>query len=134
MHDQMRAMGLKDFAPPPNSHPISPERAMVGPALTILGKVDKAAGAHDTLLAWTGLLSKAPSGSIWVCQPNEREVAHMGGLSGETLKNKGVRGCVDDGCIRDVNFLLAMGSRPGARATRRETSSVTGCRRRPMSM
>jgi regulator of RNase E activity RraA len=54
-------------------------------------------------------LSKAPSGSIWVCQPNDREVAHMGELSGETLKNKGVRGCVADGYIRDVNFLLAMG-------------------------
>jgi len=109
VHDVMRAMGLTDFTLPPSLRPILPERAMAGPAFTILGKVDKTAGAHDTLLAWTGLLSKAPSGSIWVCQPNDCEVAHMGELSGETLKNKGVRGCVVDGHIRDVNFLLAMG-------------------------
>jgi 4-hydroxy-4-methyl-2-oxoglutarate aldolase len=31
----------------------------------------------------------------------------MGELSAETLKNKGVRGCIADGFIRDVNFLLA---------------------------
>jgi regulator of RNase E activity RraA len=109
VHDVMRPMGLTDFTLPPSLRPILPERAMAGPAFTILGKVDKTAGAHDTLLAWTGLLSKAPSGSIWVCQPDDREVAHMGELSGETLKNKGVRGCVVDGYIRDVNFLLAMG-------------------------
>ncbi len=42
-------------------------------------------------------------------QPNDRVVAHMGELSAETLKNKGVRGCVADGFIRDVNFLLAIG-------------------------
>jgi len=53
-------------------------------------------------------LSKAPVGSIWVSQPNDRVVAHMGELSAETLKNKGVRGCVVDGFIRDVNFLLAI--------------------------
>jgi regulator of RNase E activity RraA len=35
--------------------------------------------------------------------------AVMGELSAETLKNKGVRGCVADGFIRDVNFLLAIG-------------------------
>jgi regulator of RNase E activity RraA len=55
------------------------------------------------------LLSKAPAGSIWVSQPNDRVVAHMGELSAETLKNKGVRGCVADGFIRDVNFLLDIG-------------------------
>ena len=30
-------------------------------------------------------------------------------LSAETLKNKGVRGCVVDGFVRDSNFLLAIG-------------------------
>ena len=67
------------------------------------------ADAHETLLAWTGLLSQAPTGSIWVSQPNDRVVAHMGELSAETLRNKGVRGCIADGFVRDVNFLLAIG-------------------------
>jgi regulator of RNase E activity RraA len=109
VNDVMRAMGRRDFTLPPDLRPIMPERAMAGPAFTIEGRVVKDGDAHETLLAWTGLLSQAPSGSIWVCQPNDRMVAHMGELSAETLKNKGVRGCIADGFIRDVNFLLDIG-------------------------
>lgn len=109
VHDVMRAMGLRNFTLPAELRPILPDRAMAGPAFTIEGKVVPSADPHETLLAWTGLLSKAPPGSIWVSQPNDRVVAHMGELSAETLKNKGVRGCVTDGFIRDVNFLLAIG-------------------------
>jgi regulator of RNase E activity RraA len=82
---------------------------MAGPAFTVLGKVDPAADAHETLLQWTGLLSQAPGGSVWVSQPNDRVVAHMGELSAETLKHKGLRGCVADGFVRDARFLLEIG-------------------------
>ena len=109
VHDVMRAMGLKAFTLPADLRPIMPERTLAGPVFTILGKVDVSADPHETLLAWTGLLSKAPAGSIWVSQPNDDRVAHMGELSAETLKNKGVRGCVVDGYARDVNFLLKIG-------------------------
>jgi regulator of RNase E activity RraA len=109
VHDVMRAMGLRDFTLPSELRPILPERSLAGPAFTIEGKVVEGADAHEPLLAWTGLLSQAPAGSVWVSQPNDRVVAHMGELSAETLKNKGVRGCVADGFVRDVNFLLALG-------------------------
>ncbi|MGH1361347.1 MAG: RraA family protein [Burkholderiaceae bacterium] len=109
VHDVMRKMGLRDFTLPPRLRPINPAQAMAGPAFTILGKVDPTADAHETLLAWTGLLSKCPSGHIWVNQPNDQTVAHMGELSAETLRDKGVRGAVADGMIRDANFLLDLG-------------------------
>lgn len=109
VHDVMRAMGLRDFTLPAEMRPIMPERTLAGPAFTIEGRADPDADGHETLLAWTGLLSRAPSGSIWVSQPNDRIVAHMGELSAETLKNKGVRGAIVDGFIRDTNFLLEMG-------------------------
>ncbi len=109
VHDVMRAMGLRDFTLPAALRPIMPERAMAGPAFTIEGMVDPTADAHETLLAWTGLLSKARPGHVWVSQPNDRVVANMGELSAETLKNKGLRGCVIDGLVRDVNFLLDIG-------------------------
>ena len=109
VHDVMRAMGLRDFTLPPELRPILPEQSLAGPAFTVEGKVVEGADAHETLLAWTGLLSQAPPGSVWVSQPNDRVVAHMGELSAETLKNKGVRGCIADGFVRDVNFLLAIG-------------------------
>lgn len=109
VHDVMRAMGLRDFTLPPELRPLFPERRLAGPAFTIDGRVDPRADAHETLLAWTGLLSKAKPGHLWVSQPNDRVVAHMGELSAETLKNKGVLGCVADGYVRDVEFLVAMG-------------------------
>ena len=109
VHDVMRGMGLRDFTLPPELRPLMPEKALAGPAFTIQGKVLVNGDAHETLLAWTGLLSQAPAGSIWTCQPNDRVVAHMGELSAETLLNKGVRGCVADGFVRDTNFLLALG-------------------------
>lgn len=109
VHDVMRAMGLRDFTLPPYLRPLLPERAMAGPAFTIEGKVDRDADAHATLLAWTGLLSKARAGHVWVSQPNDRIVANMGELSAETLKNKGVRGCVVDGGCRDTNFIIKLG-------------------------
>lgn len=108
VHDVMRAMGLRDFTLPAEITSNFPDRVLAGPAFTIDGRVDPGADAHETLLAWTGLLSKAKPGHIWVSQPNDRIVAHMGELSAETLKNKGVLGCVADGYVRDTNFLLAM--------------------------
>jgi 4-hydroxy-4-methyl-2-oxoglutarate aldolase len=108
LHDVMRSMGLRDFTLPPELRPLFPEKSMAGPAFTIDGKVVAETEPHETLLAWTGLLSQAPSGAIWVSQPNDRLVAHMGELSAETLKSKGLRGCVVDGLIRDVNFILAI--------------------------
>lgn len=115
VHDVMRGMGLRDFVLPPELRPILPDRKLAGPAFTIEGMVDPTADAHATLLAWTGLLSKARPGHVWVSQPNDRVVAHMGELSAETLKNKGVRGCIADGGIRDVDFLLNIGFQTWAR-------------------
>jgi 4-hydroxy-4-methyl-2-oxoglutarate aldolase len=109
VHDVMRGMGLRDFTLPSDLRPILPEKTLAGPAFTIRGRVDPNADPHETLLQWTGLLSKAKQGHIWVSQPNDRVVAHMGELSAETLKNKGVRGCVADGYVRDVRFLLDLG-------------------------
>lgn len=109
VHDVMRAMGLKDFTLPPELRPILPDIRLAGPIFTIEGRVDTGADPHETLLAWTGLLSKAKPGHVWISQPNDRVVAHMGELSAETLKNKGVLGCVVDGYVRDVDFLLDLG-------------------------
>jgi len=109
VHDVMRAMGLRDFTLPAEVRPLFPERRLAGPAFTVDGRVDPRADPHETLLAWTGLLSRCPAGHIWVSQPNDRVVAHMGELSAETLKDKGVLGCIADGYVRDVDFLIAMG-------------------------
>ncbi len=105
-HDIMRSMGLSNFTLPPEIRPLFPEQTLAGVISTVSGKVDTSADAHTTLLAWTGLLSKAKSDTVLICQPNDSVIAHMGELSAETLKLKGVRGYVVDGGCRDVNFII----------------------------
>ena len=109
VHDIMRGMGLRNFTLPHDIMPLMPEKTLCGPAFTIEGRPDDAADPHETLLQWTGLLSKAKSGHIWVCQPNTLEIALMGELSAETLQKKGVLGCVLDGLARDTHFLMDIG-------------------------
>jgi 4-hydroxy-4-methyl-2-oxoglutarate aldolase len=109
VHDVMRAMGLRDFTLPPEIRPLFPDQVLAGIVATVSGRVDTMADAHQTLLGWTGLLSKARPDTVLICQPNDATVAHMGELSAETLKLKGVRGYVADGGCRDVNFILKLG-------------------------
>jgi 4-hydroxy-4-methyl-2-oxoglutarate aldolase len=109
IHDVMRAMGLKDFTLPHTLRQVTVAKSIAGPVFTVRGKVTPKAEAHDTLLAWTGFLSKAKAGHIVVIEANDDEVAHMGELSGEALMHKGVRGVVIDGGARDVEFLMEMG-------------------------
>ncbi len=109
VHDIMRTLGLGRFTLPHAIRPIFPERTLCGPVFTLSGRVKQGADAHETLLAWTGFLSRAEPGTVVVCQPNDSTVAHMGELSAETLQLRGVRGYVVDGGCRDVNFLLEIG-------------------------
>ena len=109
VHDMMRSVGLRNFTLPHEITPLMPEKTLCGPAFTIEGRPDDTADSHQTLLEWTGLLSKAPAGHIWVCQPHTHDLAQMGELTAETLQKKGVLGCVLDGHARDTNFLLNIG-------------------------
>ena len=109
VHDVLRSMGRRNFTLPQRLHPLQPEGVLTGPAFTVEGRMDDTADAHETLLAWTGLLSQAPAGHIWTAQPNNHIVAQMGELSAETLQRKGVLGCVIDGGLRDTNFILRLG-------------------------
>lgn len=109
VHDVMRAMGLANFILPREITPLMPEKTLCGPVFTIEGCSDKTADPHQTLLDWTGLLSKAKPGHIWVSQPHDDTIAQMGELSAETLQRKGVLGCVLDGGARDTHFLMDLG-------------------------
>ena len=92
---------------PPEIRPLDPTLKVAGPVWTVSGYIDRTRSPHETLLGWTTVLSKAPAGHVMVCQPNHHQVAMMGELSSETLKNKGVLGYVVDGGCRDTDFILA---------------------------
>ncbi len=109
VHDVLRGMGYANCVLPAGIRALDPSRRLAGEVWTVSGHVDNTRDPHDTLLAWTGLLSKAPSGKVVVCQPNTHEIALMGELSAETLHFRGVRGYVVDGGCRDTDFILTLG-------------------------
>jgi|TARA_B100002003_G_scaffold109270_2_gene101213 regulator of RNase E activity RraA len=108
VHDIMRDMGFKNFTLPPNIKPSKDKYVIAGEIFTIEGEVDKSLDHHESLLAWTGFLSKAPKNKVIICQPNNNEVALMGELSAETLQSKGVKGYIVDGGSRDMDFILSI--------------------------
>lgn len=106
VHDIMRDMKYENFTLPPEIKPSKKNYVLAGQIFTIEGAVDKNQSHHESLLAWTGFLSKAPKDKVIICQPNTNEVALMGELSAETLQLKGIRGYIVDGGSRDMDFIL----------------------------
>lgn len=109
VHDVLREAGHRDFGLPHSIKPLDPSFRMAGPAFTFSGRYQVGMDPHETVLRWTEMLSVAPPGCVVVCQPNDATVAHMGELSAETLKVRGVRGYVVDGGCRDTDFILRIG-------------------------
>jgi regulator of RNase E activity RraA len=109
VHDVLRAMGYPNCVLPSAIKALDPTKKVAGEVYTVSGHIDQTRDAHDTLVQWTGLLSRAPAGKVLVCQPNTCRVALMGELSAETLHRKGVLGYVVDGGCRDTEFILKLG-------------------------
>ncbi|MGA0275247.1 MAG: hypothetical protein ACO3L6_04300 [Dehalococcoidia bacterium] len=101
----MREFGHRDCVLPPEIRPLDDSLVLAGEVGTCSGRIDESISDDDSLLQWTGLLSKAPDNSVIVCQPNDSTIAHMGELSAETLKYRGIRGYIVDGGTRDSTFI-----------------------------
>ncbi len=109
VYDVLRALGHPNQVLPNSIRPLDPQRKLAGEVFTMSGHVDPTLDAHQTLLAWTAFLSRAPKGSVVICQPNDSTLSHMGELSSETLAYRGVRGYIVDGGCRDSSFILDIG-------------------------
>ncbi len=109
VYDVLRGKGFVTQTLPPYIRPLDPKRKLAGPVFTIEGKRDDALDAHESLLRWCELLSKAPTNTVLVCQPNDHTLAYMGELSAETLAYKKVLGYVVDGGCRDAAFIETLG-------------------------
>ena len=105
IHDVMRDKGFKNFVLDPSIKALKPEHKIGGQIFTIQGSANTSYSHHETLLAWTGMLSKAPTDKILICQPNDNVAAFMGELSAEYLLKKNIRGYIADGGCRDVEFI-----------------------------
>ena len=127
VHDVLRALGLTDRALPHEINPLDqdPSKHLAGPIFTLSGHYEEGMDPHETLLAWTEMLTIAPRDSVLTCQPNDGTVAHMGELSAETLQLRGVRGYIVDGGCRDVEFILGIGFKVFCKYT--SPRDVVGC-------
>ena len=109
VYDVMRNMGYPDQLLPNTIRPMNLHHKIAGPVFTIAGNIDRTIDKDTSLLKWCEMLSKAPSGHVLICQPNDDTVAHMGELSAGTLSFKGVRGYIVDGGCRDSAFVDSIG-------------------------
>ena len=107
--DVMREIGHPNCVLPHDIRPLDDTQTLAGPVWTCSGRIDDSISNDDSLMSWTGLLGKAPSGTVLVCQPNDSTIAHMGELSAETLNHRGVLGYVVDGGNRDSEFIKKLG-------------------------
>ncbi len=106
VHDVLRGLGIDNCVLPPEIMALSPGQKLAGEIYTISGHIDRTLSRHDSLLAWTQVLSKVPGGKVLVCQPNTKEIALLGELSARALLVKDTKGYVVDGRCRDVDFIL----------------------------
>ncbi len=109
VYDVLRAKGYVQQTLPQYLRPLDLQQKLAGPVFTIQGKRDDSLEAHQSLLKWCELLSKAPANTVLVCQPNDHTLAHMGELSSETLVYKKVLGYIVDGGCRDSAFIENLG-------------------------
>jgi regulator of RNase E activity RraA len=109
VHDVMRQTSRDWFVLPWEIRPLSTGMTVAGPAYTFRGRLDDRITPHDTYMAWTELLGDIPPGSVAICQPCDHRLAHMGELSAETLKHRGIKGYVVDGGCRDAAFIRRIG-------------------------
>jgi regulator of RNase E activity RraA len=109
IHDVMKDRGLPIRVLPRTIVGIESSMKAAGPVFTVRGRPDPTLDKHTSLYEWAGLLSKAPSGHVVVCQPQDDTRALFGGLSAEALAIKGSRGYIVDGGCRDLQAIADQG-------------------------
>lgn len=107
-YDVLRERGLTNTTLPYAIKGVDPTQKIAGEVWTCSGQADQSLDKDATMLSWTEMLSVAPVGSVVICQPNDGTMAHMGELSAETLKYRGIQGYIVDGGCRDVDFILKL--------------------------
>ena len=109
VYDVLRGLGITECVLPASIVPLDLAMVAAGPVFTVRGMPDASVSAHESLLRWTELLSRAPKGHVVMMQGHDAERALMGELSAETLQFRGVRGYIVDGGCRDTAFIRKIG-------------------------
>lgn len=87
-------------------NPLSMEMRMAGFAYPVRGKPDENADYDTNIRRFLRMLGDAPEESIIAYETNDDYAAQLGELSTAALQQRGVRGAVIDGGVRDINYIL----------------------------
>lgn len=109
VYDVLREEGYTDQVLPTGIAPLEIDQKLTGPIFPVEGRPVEDLDPHESLLQWTALLSSAPADHVVVCQPNDDQLSHMGELSAEALKKRGILGYLVDGGCRDTDFICRLG-------------------------
>ena len=109
VYDTLRERGIDNTVLPREIRPLDDTQILAGPVFTVRGSPKVGVSGHETLLAWTGFLSRAPAGHVVICQGQDDKRALMGELSAETLQGRGGLGYLSDGGCRDAAFIRSIG-------------------------
>lgn len=109
VYDVLREEGYPEQVLPQGILPLEIDQKLTGPIFPVEGRPLEDLDPHESLMQWTALLSRPPPGHVVVCQPNDNQLSHMGELSAEALKKRGILGYVVDGGCRDTDFICQLG-------------------------
>jgi 4-hydroxy-4-methyl-2-oxoglutarate aldolase len=108
--DILDDLGYRRQCLPAEIRPLEPRMKLAGPAFTVRGRAMPPGERPDPRLRQMDMLDAIFPGSVIVIDPgDETRAAHWGELMSNTALQKGARGCVINGGLRDSAQILELG-------------------------
>jgi 4-hydroxy-4-methyl-2-oxoglutarate aldolase len=108
--DILDELGFRNQCLPAAIRPLDPRMKVAGPVFTIRGRAMPPGERPDPRLRQLDMLEAIFPGAVIVIDPgDEQRCAHWGELMSNTALQKGARGCVINGGLRDSAQILELG-------------------------
>jgi regulator of RNase E activity RraA len=107
--DVLDEMGHRNQVLPSAIQGLTLEHRVAGLAMPVEGQATESLEPEEIYIPILRMLGDLTHGDVIVSQPHDDISAHIGELSCETAKFRGVRGAVIDGGARDIDYILKLG-------------------------
>lgn len=104
--DVMDEMGYRSQTLDPDITPLEGDMRTAGIAFPAVGRENDDVDPDVQIRRFLEMLGDAPEDSVLTMNANDARSAHIGELSTIALSNRGCRGVVLEGGVRDVEFIL----------------------------
>ncbi len=108
--DILDEMGCRNQCLPAEIRPLDPRMKVAGPIYPVRGRAKPPGDRPDPRYRQMDMLDAIYPGSVVVIDPGEEtRAAHWGELMSNTARQKGARGCIVNGGLRDSAQILEIG-------------------------